>query len=176
MVRVVGFHVLASTVLAMMVVGCIVSKNTRRPDERAACRRQLQVLACTVDLYCQLHDGQFPGHLIGGNNEHLPVSGFIPWPQLILICPGTGRDQTGKGEMKEEDIDYVYVNWSRWYKTSEEVPGEYPLAYDRRLANHAGQGVNVVAVDRHAFWDPDAKWLRNFAQNHPEYDIPLSKE
>ncbi len=89
-----------------------------------------------------------------------------------LLCPGseTTVKQVGK------DIthaDYVYVNWGTSFGAPTNVPGAYPLFFDRALSNHAGKGVYVIRVDGSVVWDPGATWIRSFAKAHPEYRIQL---
>ncbi len=55
----------------------------------------------------------------------------------------------------------------------EAPPADYPLIYDKSMANHSGRGINVCTVQAGIFWDKDAKWLKAFAVAHPEYKIPI---
>ncbi len=47
---------------------------------------------------------------------------------------------------------------------------KYPIAYDSSQSNHGG-GVFVLTLDGSRFWDREARWLKRFAQKHPEIGI-----
>jgi hypothetical protein len=78
--------------------------------------------------------------------------------------------------MTPETFDYTYINWSTIFAHVKEVPGDYPLAYDRTLANHVGRGVYVIKVDGTVIWDEGAYWIRRFSAQHPEYRVPVPRE
>lgn len=91
-------------------------------------------------------------------------------PDLFLLtCPGV---QQFRSANRESEGDYTYINWSLILGTNR-VPDDYPLAYDKRLSNHSGMGINVVLVHGFAFWDFRAHWLKRFAAEHPKYHLPL---
>jgi hypothetical protein len=89
-----------------------------------------------------------------------------------VLCPGS-EIPFDKNEFITNVSDYVYINWSSTFGHVAEVPGEYPLAYDRRLANHLGKGVYVVKVNGSVVWDADAQWIRQFSTKNPELHIPI---
>jgi hypothetical protein len=101
----------------------------------------------------------------------------------FFVCPWHSKP-CGSWTNVTEWMDYFYIPWPS-------VTGaytNYPLMYDRRLANHGGKGINILLVEQAAhpayptslesfhgqfFWDEDAKWLRKFAREHPDLKIPM---
>ena len=164
----------AALVTAVVTVLAFNSARIRKESSKEEfCRNQLRSLACAIDFYRQKY-GCFPRNLTGTGSGSM--TGILVAPEWFLICPGTGRKVSHAATLGAEDIDYIYIDWSRWFRSGNDVPQDCPLVYDRRLSNHAGRGINVVAVDKHAFWDRDAVWIRNFANKHPEYTIRLPED
>jgi hypothetical protein len=93
----------------------------------------------------------------------------------LLICPAHRSRWLAADTVTISNVstqsEYVYINWKPFFGTNQ-VPPNYPLVYDRRMANHWGLGVNVLTTSR-IFWDFRARWLRDFAEKHPEYNLPL---
>jgi hypothetical protein len=126
-----------------------------------------------IDLYdyiiasARQHD-RFPEDLtfitkkwpIGQRNARMRLS--------LVLCPGS---QTPI-DLERVTPDYAYVNWSaKLFAHVVDVPGEYPLVYDRTLSNHSGRGVFVLRVNGSVIWDPGAEWVRGFSGRHPEYHV-----
>ena len=134
--------------------------------KRKQCQGTLRALAYTVAMYRDMHNQMFPPTLSDSVSEEASS------PRL-LVCPGTGKNW---GTYADAGVwaDYLYINWSPYYGTND-PPGGYPLIYDRRLSNHRGQGVNIAFVDGSVQWDPNAAWLRSFANTHREYTIPVPR-
>jgi hypothetical protein len=112
-------------------------------------------------MYRQDHDGAFPQRL----------SDFIP-----NYFDNPRSFQCGKADQSPESLpsvdawaDYLWAYWPQ----STNTPADYPLAYDKRIQNHHGEGINVVTVGGGAFWDRRCEWLRGFLQRHPERRIPV---
>jgi hypothetical protein len=87
-----------------------------------------------------------------------------------VLCPAS-QVAFNANEATADALDYVFLNWSRAFTHVKDVPGDYPLAYDRKLANHVGRGIFVLKVDGSVIWDSDAQWLHNFSIRHPEYRV-----
>jgi len=90
----------------------------------------------------------------------------------LLTCPGTGKPAPPSSP---EQSDYIYIDWSLYFKDARKIPDDYPLAYDRRLSNHSGKGINIVFIGnpKHVMWDKNAQWLKQFTKEHPNYKIPI---
>ena len=91
-----------------------------------------------------------------------------------VLCPAS-KAPINLNEKTGETPDYAYVNWSSRFPHLKDVPEDYPLAYDRTLANHGGRGIFIVMVNGRIIWDADAQWIRNFSTLHPEYLILIPK-
>ncbi len=164
-------------VMVVVAAGYLVSRpwfhpSLRSPKQR--CARSLANLCSVITLYRTKFgdDRLLPSHLTCEGMLHI-----LAWPELCMICPGTGRDVPQGTISTDDDVDYLYINWSVWYKdTDVEALRDYPLVYDRRLSNHGGKGINVGCMDGSTFWDAGAVWLRDFAKKHPEYEIPMPTE
>jgi hypothetical protein len=139
------------------------------PDESAnltMCQSHLHNLALVVSAYRQDHEERFPPSLARLMTE----SGMSDGVSRLLVCPGL-KSATGGAALSTESASYIFVNWSAWFLDERRVPPEFPLFYDRRLANHAGNGVNVVQVNGTVFWDLHCKWLKDFSASNPKYGI-----
>ena len=90
----------------------------------------------------------------------------------LMMCPG-GRNQSEGAPARDKGIDYIYVNWvQKEGVVSNNIPGEYPMVYDRCKSNHAGKGVNVLLANGRVIWDNNAQWLTSFASNHSLINLP----
>lgn len=149
----------------LLVASAMVGPRGISAWKRKQCANNLRALAFTVTMYRDMHDNMFPSLLGAAVLEQASSS------SRLLVCPGTGNEW---GSLTDADrwMDYLYINWSRYYGTNA-VPGGYPLIYDRHLSNHKGQGVNIAFVDGSVRWDSNATWLREFLDQHPQYEIPL---
>jgi hypothetical protein len=87
-----------------------------------------------------------------------------------FICTASGNKP---GLMRDVDkwTDYILVDWPRIRGTNNVEIG-YPLIYCKDLRYHCG-GIFVLKVGGEIVWDVGGSWLRQFAQEHPEYDITL---
>lgn len=93
----------------------------------------------------------------------------LPRTTILLSCPGVRRRPILIAEANTQS-DYIYINWEQFYGTND-VPAEYPIVYDRSLSNHFGRGVNVITFGGGCFWDRGAKWLKQFAADHPSFKV-----
>jgi len=114
--------------------------------------------------------GQYPSNLVFVVEMFKPTTKALRhgWPPYI--CPGSKR-RWGRNELLRGETDYIYVNWSRWFTNYCEVPPDFPLVYDRTLSNHHNQGIYLLKVGGEIIWDPGANWLKQFAEQHPEYAL-----
>lgn len=119
--------------------------------------------------------GRFPGDLASITNK-LPISEYSArWRLHPVLCPGLQAPFDLKSPTADS-FGYAYVDWSsKSFAHPAEVPGDYPLVYDRALTNHSGRGVFVLRVNGSVVWDPGAEWIRGFSHSHPEFRI-LSPE
>jgi hypothetical protein len=140
--------------------------------EASLCRHKLaNVFLNNLVQYRLDHDGHWPPDIIsvaaafpGGDRQETDTNLLLG----RLSCPGAGRGASRNGTLQS---DYIYMNWELHLGTNA-VPINYPLFYDRRLANHFGLGVNVLTANG-LFWDFRALRLKKFVAEHPEYHIPL---
>lgn len=142
---------------------------------RYACREHISSMFYNYRTYRLEHGEHSPTNAeqvasFGGGNGLVSWEANRPAIQRLLTCPGHGR--TSSSPAGEAIVsDYIYVNWEPFFGTNA-IPDDLPLIYDRHLANHASRGVNVLTTSRF-FWDDRARWLRNFATQHPKYHIEL---
>ena len=141
-----------------------------------ACRSQLRVLVSNLHMYRLQCGGHYPPDILvtanafymDASRKQIPFSGNkLAW--MNLSCPGVGREYSTAPTAKQSD--YVYVNWEPFFGTND-APAQYPLFYDRSLSNHLRIGVNVITTTSF-FWDFRGHWLRDFAEKHPEYHLPM---
>ncbi len=151
-------------VLFVAVSGGIVLRSAR---ERARRRRCMAPLQCcfrkTMRMYAMDHDGAFPPDFASLAED------YAPNPRLYA-CPSSGT-VPGSITNVDEWMDYIYIYWPEGEKT----PTNYPWIYERRLSHHGG-GIHVAPIRGPAFWDEGAKWLRKFAEEHPDLDIPIPED
>ena len=146
-----------STVAAALGGGC--SADWR---DSVQCRKHLKGIALTLDLERQMNSNAWPQSLIDVDHGLL---------RKILVCPATGNTP-GRDQDAQKWSDYIYVDWSKTVSNRSSAGPKYPLAFDRRLSNHRGRGINVVLIDGSVFWDQGGNWLSNFAKAHPEFNVP----
>jgi hypothetical protein len=130
---------------------------------QARCRELLKLIGNAIQTYEADKQGQLPRRLDVLSNE-LSNTAF-------LICPGTGHTP-GSFSNAHSWADYVLIDWAAMLGTNS-VPNTYPMAYDRSMHNHAGRGVNVLTVDGFVRWDPSARSLNKFMQDHPNLSLPI---
>jgi hypothetical protein len=92
-----------------------------------------------------------------------------------LLCPASNTKPGSQADASQW-ADYTYINWSKWYEGTNRPPGWYPMAYDRRMANHGGRAIYIIKVDGTVIWDAGGHWLKEFARNYPMYELTLPEE
>lgn len=134
-----------------------------RLGERTECQHVMRSLQSAVMLYGNDFHGQFPPNLrVVGITQQLP--------QEVLGCPKVGAKHADPQAALDS---YCYLDWSTQPRSADWGSGKYPLIYDSHLANHGGAGINLVLVDGTVWWDADARWLREFARQHPDAHIAI---
>lgn len=152
------------TVVGILLVGLVVMLiHPLDRYHRAKCGATLKLLGNAIRTYQSDHQGRLPRELAVLSNE-------LSNP-VLLRCPGSRRTP-GCFTNADSWADYVLVNWPAVLGT-DAVPGDYPIAYDRSMSNHAGRGVNVLSVDGLVRWDARAKRLKKFAAEHPDAKLPM---
>ena len=152
--------------------------HERGLSQRVLCLSRLRSIGWAFKQYRVDNEGKLPEKLS-------LMSSYIDDPHL-WTCPWD-RKRPGSWTNITEWIDYYYVPWP----SVTGVYTNYPLMYDRRLANHGGKGINVVLVEQavnpgipghpetfhgQIFWDEGAKWLQKFAKEHPDLKMPLPED
>jgi hypothetical protein len=166
--------------LLLVAAGVVWLSHGRDRARRIQCLSALRSIGSTVGMYCADHEGHLPTDL------SLLTSGSYLGSEKLFVCPWRSR-QAGSWTNVTEWMDYFYIPWPS-------VTGactNYPLMYDRRLANHAGKGINILLVEQAVhpavppepatfhgqfFWDENARWLRKFVREHPDLKIPLPED
>jgi hypothetical protein len=164
--------------LLLVAFGAIWLRHERELVHRYDCLSTLRSTGWALGQFCRDHSGKLP-------ENFCLISNDISNPRLF-VCPWDGK-RPGSWTNITEWMDYFYVYWPG----VEGVYSNYPLMYDRRLANHGGKGINILLVEQAAhpavphepetfhgqsFWDEDAKWLRQFAKEHPDLRIPMPED
>jgi hypothetical protein len=114
------------------------------------------------------HDLHYPVDIAAIENFHAPDRKVLDF----VTCPGVGMRRLTTDAVT--NADYIYINWEPLFGTNT-APGNYPILYDRRLANHKGLGVNVVTMNGRCFFDFRGRWLKNFSLKYPQYQVTLPK-
>jgi len=159
--KVVGLLV-ALTVLSLLV-SFFIWAHPVRLSHRRQCYEKLKLLGNAIKTYQVENQGQLPQQLSILSNE-------LSNP-IFLICPGTGHTP-GSFSNVETWSDYILVDWAAIRGTNI-VTGDFPIAYDRSIRNHAGDGINVLTADGVVHWDSKGEWLEKFAQEHSYFKLPL---
>lgn len=170
--------------LCLLILPLALFARLLRVQDRLLCRAQLGCLcgvgrnAPMIDYYEPCFSrGQFPSSLVVFAEVLMKsFNGCTNWDEMgdsNVLCPGRKGSVPGSWRDIEAWSDYTYVYWPSG-RTG--TPPDYPLMYDRRLSNHQGKGINIVTVGKKVFWDRNSKWLRKFAQGHPEFNIPLPED
>jgi hypothetical protein len=162
----------------LLAGGCNGLPHERELAHREDCLSALRSTGWALVLYCQENDGKLP--------ENFSLLSNLVGRASLYVCPWN-RQPPGSWTNIEDWMDYFYIPWPK-------LTGgctNYPLLYDRRLANHGGKGINILLVEQvvHSavptepqtfhgqfFWDEDAKWLRKFAHEHPDLKIPMPED
>lgn len=143
---------------------------------RRHCLSQLASLGTVIALYASDYNGTFPPKIsvLTSNGYLRPSVLKCPMPDInAVLPPGSNADQW---------MDYIYIYWPE----GKDTPKDYPVIYDRKLSNHGGKGINILRREGIApgpkmynpkpIWDKNAEWLKKFAKEHPEYNIPLPED
>ena len=152
-------------ICAVLAVLCLPPLGrSREMARRISCVANMGAISIAISTYQMDYDDEFPTFLMDMYPAYVSALG-------IFSCPGS----------TDPESDYIYIHWPSGDKT----PDDYPLMYDRLLANH-GNGVLVYRMGTRAYgmWvprinallDENAEWLHEFARNHPEIDIPLPED
>lgn len=133
-----------------------------------ACRNHLSVVQYDVNKFRLGHGGNYPSNILVATrwieDDHLASIDFV---RSTLTCPG-GQST------KDADFhpDYIYINWEPFFG-SNRPPDDYPIAYDRKMSNHLGLGINIIKMAGFPTWDFRGRGLKHFAEEHPEYHLEL---
>ena len=139
------------------------------------CPAKLSRLGDAIVQYANDNRDAFPP-----SAADLIVPGRMYVAQSYFRCPkADSRAVPPQSIATDGRMDYLYVYWPDGLKT----PRDYPVMYDRRLSNHGGRGIYVLRIEEvvirsredrpEVMWDENATWLKKFAKEHPEFDIPL---
>jgi hypothetical protein len=106
-------------------------------------------------------------------NQSIPLlsKSRIPIRLSPGLCPAS--EVPIESDSITNRFDYLYVDWSGAFERVEDIPGQYPLAYDRRLANHLRKGIYVLQVNGSVFWDVDANWVQEFSRTNRHFQTPI---
>jgi hypothetical protein len=164
-----GRSIMAAIVLVTLLLLGVVLEQFR---EAFQCREKMLTLLDHLRR-SQLETGTYPQDIVALATYDRWANKSNTFFLHVLVCPGSNtRDLTFANAIQQSD--YVYLNWAALLGTNS-IPGNYPLLYDKRMNNHCGIGINIQPVAGRRFWDFRARWLRRFAAEHPQYDIPLPK-
>lgn len=170
------------TLLLPLAIGLYGSLRYARANaRRSTCVHNLKLLALSLKMYAEEHEGQFPNKLSElyfalSPEEHDYLTG-------ILICPELGAKygwQYGvwrpgdphplSPEPTPEEIDSL--------SSYTLVPGlslsddrDTVIAYEKE-DTHSGTGRSILHLDGRAFWVPLEEWLGG----PPNQDLPESFE
>jgi hypothetical protein len=150
---------LGLAIVLVMMGGCGRGTESRR----VTCEQRLWVNGTTYWLL--------------GGTSNLVALAEAGGPRWRFLCPAT---TTWAGEKHAVDhwADYLIVDWFKNGFTNivvGEIPDDFPILYDRRLANHGGY-INVYRADGSILKDQGALWLYGFATRHPNFRIPLPED
>ena len=155
---------LASGLLIIVALCCVISHAAGIFIKRNACQRTLSAISYAIRAY-SYEESAFPSSSIDLIPSRIDT-------RKILMCPAVHHQKEYVPDGTQWG-DYTYINWSKYYDIPDKVPEDFPILYDRSMSNHGGRGINIVRIDGSVLWDPGAAWLRNFAASHPQYDIPV---
>lgn len=151
--------------------------RSERKNQRCVTNFKYECPERLVDVWAQVSErsrrsGILPSNLISFAEMFRPRPSHFESHTYPLVCPGT-ESNLGAPKDVHQWMDYIFLDWSLWQADSITFGGDYPLMYDRALANHGGRGVYVLRVDGTVIWDPGAEWLKRFAVEHPQLKIRL---
>jgi hypothetical protein len=169
--------------LLLVAAGAVWLPHQRGRSRREQCLSVLRSTGWALGMYCQEYNGRLP--------ENFCLMSNVMSTPFLYVCPSDSKPAHSKTRESwtnvTEWMDYYYVAWPNITG----VYTNYPLMYDRRLANHGKKGINVLLVEQAVhpaspskpetfhgqfFWDEDAKWLRKFAREHPDLKIPMPED
>lgn len=168
-------------ILVLTLAGCgvfcalVLCRHRSVRESQLECAGCLNTLEFHIKLYASENDGRFPANIAELLKWSGAEQGFF---EPLLLCPRPRETTNSPRSVEEwmvtadEWMDYIYVPW----QNPSELPGNYPLIYDRRLANHKGKGINIVLLNGQVMWDRNAQYLKEFIKEHPDLDVPLPEE
>jgi hypothetical protein len=143
----------------------IMPGSIRRREDRRLCADNLKSVWYGFRNYYEL-TGRYPHP----NELRLMDQDVVA---LQFICPSKGRSSADWSNVTELTS---YIINDGWPGLQADPGQEFPLMYDRQLANHAGDGINIVTVGGRVFWDSRGDWIRQFAREHPDWHIPMPED
>lgn len=153
-------------------------QDMRFQARRDVCTSRLRSIGCVINMYAtEDHNGALPPTISALTFGHVYVS------PALFRCPSKGINAVPPdGSTVDDWMDYLYIYWPEGKNT----PKDYPLLYDRRLSNHKGKGICILRIEGIGdapklhlplpIWDENAEWLKKFAKEHPECNIPLPED
>jgi len=157
--------VAAAVVAALLIAGAVGRELFLRRAHDYACQHALRQLWCALQMYQMDHDGAYTPSLQNPEYTRYGLS------DIFFNCGGR-RTPSDPSSSDQARGDYLYVAWA----TGASTPNNYPVFYDRWLANHGGRGIYVVRVDGEVFWDRGAEWLLSFCKTHQDLRLPLPED
>jgi hypothetical protein len=128
--------------------------NRRHPDVnyRLACQRNMREIAMGIVVYANDHGGKFPDDLETVlANEDLDARVFVcPLSRDTPAPAGPTTQATAAGLRQPGHCSYIYLGKGLTDRT---VTPDTVLLYEP-LADHGGDGINVVFGDLHTEWVP----------------------
>lgn len=161
------------------------------------CHSNLKNIHSLIYQYSLDHSGKFPQNLYVLYEEYgagFPEAFICPQSSNIkhkeeldkllnkrnrnIVIPTMDNNQLAeKCQLFNKYSGYIYIFWPN---NKGENFFDYPMVYDRLLANHKGKGINVLSISQknnyNIYFDKNAEWLTKFAKSHPEYLIPLPED
>jgi prepilin-type processing-associated H-X9-DG protein len=115
----------------------------RENDLRALCKSQIRRIGLACEMYAEDNENAFPTNWQQLYPDYIDNLG-------VFLCPSSVNDLRGKEILTAENNSYVLVPG-----LSSDMPARLILAYDK-ADNHQGAGRNVLFLDAHVEWMPNA--------------------